>query len=370
MTPDDRRRTFSLVESGVPSPMHRKPNIRTVAKQAGVGVSTVSRFLNGNYVSASARAKIGKVIEDLGYRRSSAARNLSLGRRGCIGVVVDSSQDPWFTRLLAGIEEELSTRDTSLMLASTELTEKYDPSIIFEWIRERRVDGLVIAKSQRRDRPLIAEAVAAELPTVLVAPDEAFNHVQLVRCDNRGAGAAVAKHLVELGHTAIAFAGGPQHSIDSKHRLQGLREELRRQNVPLDSRLVFSCGSWEADAGAGFARTFFGHASTAATAVVFANDSLASGFMRVAHQRGVAMPGELSVVGFNGLPESALLWPSLTSVAQPMREMGRAACRRLFEVIESPGQLQTIEFPMRLIVRESSGAPRASARLRSGTRSS
>ena len=369
MTPEERRLTLSLVESRVPSPTQRKPNIRTVASHAGVAVSTVSRFLNGNYVSAAARAKIAKAIEKLGFRRSSAARNLSLGRRGCIGVIVDSSQDPWFTRLLAGIEDELSTRDTSLMLASTELSGKYDPSIVFEWIRERRVDGLVIAKSERRDRRLIAEAVGAELPTVLVAPDEAFNQVQLVRCDNRGAGAAVAKHLVTLGHTAIAFAGGPEHSIDSKHRLQGLRGELQAQNLRLDSELVFSCGSWEAEAGAEFARTFF-DGSLRATAIVFANDSLASGFMRVAHQRRISIPGALSIVGFDGLPEGALLWPALTTMAQPMREMGSAACRRLFEVIESPGQLQTMEFPMRLIVRESTAAPKALARSRTTARSS
>ena len=81
-------------------------------------------------------------------------------------MVVDSSQDPWFTRLLAGIEEELSQRDCSLMLASTELTGKYDPTIVFEWVREHKVDGLVLAKSQRRDRALIREAVNAQLPTV------------------------------------------------------------------------------------------------------------------------------------------------------------------------------------------------------------
>ena len=363
MNPGEPRRSLALVKSRRPPRVKRKPNIRTVAKHAGVAVSTVSRFLNGHYVSLEARADIGKVIERLGYRPSSAARNLSLGRRGCIGVVVDSSQDPWFMRLLAGVEAELSMRDTSLMLASTELTGTYDPGIVFEWIRERRVDGLVIAKSQRRDRSLIRAALEAELPTVLIAPDEAFNQVQLVRCDNRGAGVAVARHLVELGHRAIAFAGGPQHSIDSKHRLQGMRGELQRLRLPLSPKLVFSCNSWEADAGAEFARRFF-DGCVHATAVVFANDSLASGFMRIAHQRRIAIPEALSIVGFDGLPEAALLWPSLTSVAQPMREMGSAACRRLFEVIESPGQLQTIEFAMRLLVRESTGAPAAAARVR------
>jgi LacI family transcriptional regulator, galactose operon repressor len=342
-------------------PIKRKPNISVVARHAGVAVSTVSRYLNGHYVSAEARARIAASIAELGYSRSSTARNLSLGRRGSIGVVVDSSQDPWFTRLLAGIEEELSQRDCSLMLASTELTGKYDPTIVFEWVREHKVDGLIIAKSQRRDRGLIREAVNMQLPTVLVAPDESAPHVQLVRCDNRTAGVAVARHLVELGHRVVAFAGGPAHSTDSKHRLIGLREGLAEHDIELEPSLTFSCASWEADAGSQFGRTYFEH-ERRASAVVLANDALASGFMRVAHQMGIRIPADLSIVGFDGLPEGERLWPALTSVAQPMRAMGAAACRRLFEVIESPGQVQTIEFPMRLVVRESTAPARTSAR--------
>jgi len=247
------------------------------------------------------------------------------------------------------------------MLASTELTGKYDPTIVFEWVREHKVDGLVVAKSQRRDRGLIREAVTAQLPTVLIAPDETAPHVQLVRCDNRSAGAAVANHLVELGHRMVAFAGGPAHSTDSKHRLTGLRDGLAHHRIDLHPELIFSCGSWEADAGARFAETYF-ERDRAATAVVLANDALASGFMRVAHKAGVRIPGDLSIVGFDGLPEGERLWPALTSVAQPMREMGAAACRRLFEVIETPGQVQTIEFPMRLVIRESTAAVRTAGR--------
>ena len=96
----------------------KKPTIATVAEQAGVAVSTVSRYLNGHYVSAPVQARLSEVIATLGYSRSWTARNLSLGRRGCIGVVVDHSADPWFVQLLTGIEEELANRDTGLMLAS------------------------------------------------------------------------------------------------------------------------------------------------------------------------------------------------------------------------------------------------------------
>jgi DNA-binding LacI/PurR family transcriptional regulator len=339
--------------------MKKKPTITTVAEHAGVAVSTVSRYLNGHYVSQSTKKQISKVIAKLGYSRSSTARNLSLGRQGCIGVVVDSTLDPWFTQLLAGIEEELSTRDISLMLASLELRGHYDADIVFEWVRERRVDGLILAKSQKRERTLVHTAIKAQLPVITVAPDEVVTDVQVIRCNNIAAGAAVADHLADLGHKLIAFAGGPKHSIDSKHRLRGLRDRLSRLGIPLHPRSISVCGSYEAAAGIEFARSLLAK-PLEITALVMGNDALALGFMRVAQQRGIRIPQHLSIVGFDNVPDGALVWPGLTTMAQPMREMGRAACRRLFDMIEAPADLKAIEYPMELIVRESTGAVRDS----------
>jgi LacI family transcriptional regulator len=334
--------------------MTKKPTIAIVARQAGVAVSTVSRYLNGHYVSKPVRARLSEVIATLGYSRSWTARNLSLGRRGCIGVTVDSSQDPWFVQLLTGIEEELSTRDTSLMLCSLELRSTYDPALVFEWIRDRRVDGLIVVKSQRRERSLLHAATEAQLPTVTVVPDEVVTHVQVVRCNNLAGGQAVAHHLADLGHRHVAFAAGPQHATDSKHRLRGLRQGLTARGIRLDPKDVFSCGSWDVEAGSEFAQAFLDQ-PLEVTALVLANDALAFGFMRVAHQRGVRIPQDLSIVGFDGLPLGEVIYPALTTVAQPMREMGRVACRHLFEVMTNPGRLEKIEFPMELVRRESTG---------------
>src|SRR5690242_13911628 len=158
--------------STVRASSRKKPTIRVVAAKAGVAVSTVSRYLNDDSVSPRIKARLSRVIESLGYTPSRTARNLSLGLKGCIGVVVDSIQDPWFTQLLTGMEEELQSRDSSLMLLSLELRDSYDPTIAFEWIQEHRVDGLIIAKCHRRDRPLVDAALDAGLPIVAVAPDE------------------------------------------------------------------------------------------------------------------------------------------------------------------------------------------------------
>ena len=325
-----------------------------VAAQAGVAVSTVSRFLNGHYVSPEVRARLAQVIEELGYSRSWTARNLSLGRRGSIGVVVDSIEDPWFVQVLAGIEEELASRDSSLMLASLELLGRYDPARVFEWIRDHRIDGMVLAKTQRRDRPILHAAAQANIPLVAVAPDERLPDVQVLHCNNIEAGSQVAEHLVDLGHTWVAFAGGPPHSLDSRHRLRGVREGLERRGLKLDPAMIFSCGGWELEAGTTFAQSLLGR-PLPMTAIIFANDALALGFLRVAHERGVRVPQDVSVTGFDGLPLGALSWPSLTTVAQPIRDMGRVACRRLFEAIVQPGSVEQIQFRMTLLPRESSG---------------
>jgi LacI family transcriptional regulator len=334
--------------------MARQPTITTVAEHAGVAVSTVSRYLNGHYVSKSAKGRISKAIDTLGYARSTTARNLSLGRKGSIGVVVDSTLDPWFVQLLAGIEEELSIRDTSLMLASLELRGHYDASLVLQWIREKRVDGIIIAKSQKRERFLLNAAIEKRIPAVTVAPDEAVDHIQVVRCNNIAGGAAVADLLVDLGHRRIAFGGGPEHSTESRNRLRGLRNRLAHLGAPLDSSLVFSCDSWESEAGMELGRSLLAK-PLSITALVTANDALALGFMRVAHQRNVRIPQSLSVVGFDNVPEGALVWPGLTTVAQPMREMGRAACRRLFQTISSESEPEILEYPTELVIRESTG---------------
>jgi LacI family transcriptional regulator len=338
----------------------KKPTIAMVAAQAGVAVSTVSRFLNGHYVSPEVRARLAQVIEALGYSRSWTARNLSLGRRGSIGVVVDSIEDPWFVQVLLGIEEELASRDSSLMLASLELLGRYDPVRVFEWIRDHRIDGMILAKTQRRDRPILHAAAEARLPVVAVAPDERVPDVQVLTCNNVEAGMLIADHLADLGHTRIAFAGGPPHSIDSKHRLRGVREGLARRKLRLDPAMVLSCGGWELEAGTTFAQSLLGR-PLPMTAIVFANDALALGFLRVAHERGVRVPQDVSVTGFDGLPLGALSWPSLTTVSQPIRDMGRVACRRLFEAIALPGSVEQIQFRMTLLPRESSGRAPATA---------
>ena len=197
----------------------------------------------------------------------------------------------------------------------------------------------------------------AQIPTVAIAPDETLTDVTVVRADNIAAGRTLGAHLAELGHARVGFAGGPRVSIESRHRLQGLREELRTRGVQMREEDICFRASYEAEEGAAFAATFLPQ-PTRPTALVLGSDALAIGFIRAAQQRGVHVPDDLSVAAFDGIPEGARSWPGLTTMAQPMRKMGRDACRRLFTAMTTVEERTTVEYSMTLVVRESTGAPR------------
>ena len=283
-----------------------KPTIGAVAERACVAVSTVSRVLNGGYASAAAKRRVERAIRELGYAPSVTARSLVTGRTGCIGVVAHSSQSPWFSQILAGIEQQLAHSSQSVLLASLMLKGRYDASAVSAWIRERRVDGLIFVRYTRREHPLFKAAFRAGLPVVLISPDIAAPASFIVRCKNVEAGRLVAAHLASLGHRKIAFAGGPQDSIDARDRLKGLRAELLEHEVVISDRDVWFGPSYEPEAGIEYAHRFLRRRpQSRPTAVVLGNDAMALGFMRTVLRRGLHIPEHVSVVGFDGIADGA-----------------------------------------------------------------
>src|SRR5687767_2606973 len=198
--------------------MSRRPDIAEVAKHAKVSKSTVSRVINGGYASAEVRARVAKVIAKLGYTPWTTARNFSLGRAGCVGLVMEDTQSEWITQILGGIEEELTMKHISLLVGSLVLRDKYDATTVSSWIRERRVDGLIFARASKRERPLIDAAKKSGIAVALIAPDESFKGVQILRSDNTTAGKEIAEHLYGLGHRRMAYVGGHKESLDARQR--------------------------------------------------------------------------------------------------------------------------------------------------------
>lgn len=342
--------------------MRRRATIAEVAKKARVAVSTVSRVLNGGYVSAEAKLLVESAIGELGYTPSRTARNLKMGKAGCIGVVVETTQGPWFMELLGGIEEELVGRDFSVLLSSLNLRGTFDTTAVSSWIREQRVDGLIFATARKRERALVRAAEAARLPLVFVAPDQNFASGTIIRSRNREAGLEIAAHLLELQHRRIAFVGGPEESVDTQERLRGLTLGLATRAVSLPDKSISFSGSYGPEGGTEFAKKWLEiQRRHAPTAVVLANDSLALGFMLTLQQNGVRIPDEVSVVGFDGTDFGGLVWPRLTSARQQTRGMGIAACKAVLHQIEhgEPSSTAPTEFATELVLRESTGpAPR------------
>jgi DNA-binding LacI/PurR family transcriptional regulator len=346
----------------------RRPTITNVAAEAGVAATTVSRVFNGGYVSAEARARVEKAIKSLGYVPSSTARSLRYGRKGCVGVVVNSVHSPWFMGLLAGIEEELAPGRASLMLASLRMRDVYDAEPVMSWIAERRVDGLIFVRYSRREQPLFAAATEAGILSAFICPDETVGSGFTVRCRNFEAGRALTGHLMDLGHQRIAFIGGPKDSVDTLDRLRGLEAEMASRGVRGKVSSSFAT-SYGPEAVEDAARQFLKQkAGQRPSAVVLGNDVMALAFMRELLRSGVSIPDEVSVTGFDGIEEAARFWPALTTVAQPLHALGAAACRTLLSRIEDPTTdlAMTVEYAMDLVVRESSGPllePRGVGRL-------
>jgi LacI family transcriptional regulator len=348
MTRSSRRRAASSVKD--------KPTIRVVAERAQVAVSTVSRVLNGGYASAAAKGRVQLAIQELGYAPSITAQSLVTGRAGCIGVVSYTARSTWFSLILAGVEEQLVDSRQSVLLASLMLNGRYDSSTVAAWIQERRVDGLIFIRYTRREHALFTAATAVGLPVVLIGPDVKAPASCIVRCNNIDAGRIVAEHLIALGHRKIAFAGGPRESIDTRDRHRGLSQALTDQRIELPEKRVWFGPSYHPEAGVEYAHTFLALPPRARpSAVVMGNDAMAFGFMRAVLQQGVKVPDDVSVVGFDGIPEGGLYWPGLTTVQQPTERMGASGCRALLECMQNPDLERTadVQYGVELVVRES-----------------
>jgi DNA-binding LacI/PurR family transcriptional regulator len=333
--------------------------IAHVAERANVSYSTVSRVMNDGVASPQVRDRVREAAKELGYKPSSIARNFKLGRQGCIGVIVESSVGSWFAQVLSGIEEALAEETGSaLMLGSLVLRAHYDSSVVETWISERRIDGLIFARCTGREGHLVAQASEEQIPMVFVAPDEHFGAGPVFVSGNRRGARDLAQHLLAFGHRRFGFLGGPRDSTDILDRLRGLGEELASRELAIEEANLCFSGNYAPDGAVGFAeRWLTTPRNDAPTAVVCANDALAIAFLRTVLQRGARVPEDLSVVGFDGVPEGALYWPGLTSAQQRSSDLGAAACRTLLRMIEDPPRLPEMrtEMPMDLVVRESSG---------------
>ena len=301
--------------------------IRDVATDTGVSVATVSRALSGNgAVGRATRERIAEAAARLGYQPNDLARSLHGGATGTIAVLVPDITNPFFPELVAGIQAVANERDNLLLLCQT----GEDPATAgreLRHLRRKRVDGVVLVGGLSPDDNL-ASAVEG-LAVVTVDRDTGLPGHWSVRADHRAGGRIAAEHLVELGHERIAHIAGPQHLSVARERLAGYREALAASGIEPDDALVVE-GDFGEVGGHTALRTLL-RRRREFSAVFCSNDLAAVGALRALDEAGFSVPDDVSLVGFDDIHLAGYLRPALTTVRQPIHELGRRAATLLLE---------------------------------------
>ena len=329
--------------------------VTEVAAHAGVSLGTVSNVLNRpDKVSPATRAKVLAAIEELGFVRNEAARQLRAGRSRTIGLIVLDTGNPFFADIAGGVEKTAADAGLSLVLCNSD--EKSDREEHYlSLLEEQRAFGILLVPALH-DSPLTAEIRRRGTPIVLVDRGSAASQCS-VSVDDVVGGKLAAGHLIDRGHRALAFVGGPLGLSQVTDRLKGAKQGLRGSGAKLsviETEMLTVAGGREA--GEQLAAL---PAAKRPTAVFCANDLVALGVLQVMTRHGIRVPDDMAIVGYDDIDFAAAAAVPLTSVRQPRTQLGRTATELLMDEvadIETHHHRQVV-FTPELVVRESS-APR------------
>ncbi len=332
--------------------------ISDVARKAGVSESTVSRVLNGSArVAEQKRRAVEQAIEALGFQPNAFARGLATGRSQAVGVVTQAIDSPFYGEGMRGIERTLQANGYTPIFMSGHWNSDDEERCIRELI-QRRVDGLILFAG-RLGAARIAE-FARQLPIVVTGREVDAPGVFSLAVDDTQGSLIATRHLIELGHQRIAFIGGPRDHPDALARFNGFRAAMNAAGLDCPPRLLMH-GNFTEEGGrqAGERLMAIGEPFTA---VVCANDQTAFGLQLALYRHGLKVPEHVSVVGFDDVAAAAYFIPPLTTVRQPVDQMGDVAAQALLLMIEG-GSPPFAAPALGLIERESTRIlPAASAR--------
>lgn len=327
--------------------------IRDIAKLAGVSVTTVSQILNGkgDRFSKKTQDKIMGLRDKYGYVPNYNARSLILHRSSSmIGILVPSISTPFFSIFIEGVQK-IAQREKMIPLI---FSANRDPALEQNYLKqmvERSIDGLIIASATMTTDTVNKIIGARNIPYILFDQNSAQHGTRVQTDDYRG-GQLAAKHLINLGHRHIAMLKPKELSENFTQRLAGFRNVLSEYDAKLDVREAYlsNQGGYEATASI---------LDTGATAVFTGNDDMAIGVLRGLAERGVKVPEQLSVIGYDGIFLDEYVSPQLTTIQQPIPELGRLAAQMLLDKIRKGKEHEQIQqLPVKLVVRESTGPRR------------
>lgn len=335
--------------------MPRKPtSIKEIARIAGVSHSSVSRALrNSPLVNRDKADRIRRIAEECGYRPSAAARSLVTRRSQTIGVVVTSIADPFVAGVVSGMEDIANERGFSVFLANSGVDPAREIRVVHAF-EERRVDGIIVTAS-RVGALYVPVLEQMQVPIVLLNNQHPSQFAHSVMIANVEASREATRHLVALGHRRIAYIGDRLGFQSDTERFEGFRSALEEAGVPLDPALVVHGDGKPEAARAAMSQLLA--LPNRPTAVFCYNDLTALGALRQIADAGLRVPQDVSLVGFDDLYISQYVEPPLTTVRQPMRQMGNLAMTTLLRLIAGEGICQDIKVPGELIVRRSTAPP-------------
>jgi LacI family transcriptional regulator len=333
--------------------------LRDVASRAGVHPATASRALNPEtriLVSEDTARRVLDAAAALGYRPNPVARSLRTRRSHTVGVLIPDLNNPLFPPIVRGLEDRLAAAGYVALIGNTDSDDERE-RMVFEQMRARHVDGLVLATARLR-HPLLAEASRAEMPVVLInrlAQDYSFPSVSV---DNeRGVRMAVA-HLSALGHRRIAHIAGPQEMSTGLSRYRGFVTAMESGGLQVDGDLIVFAKAFTFEEGVRCARLLL-ERGTGCTAIAAGNDMLAVGCYAALDDAGLSCPDDMSVVGFNDMPFMDRLRPPLTTIRFPHYQVGTEAAQLLLErIAERAGPVKILYLAPELVIRGSTARVR------------
>ncbi len=341
------------------------PSQSDVAKLANVSFMTVSRVINGKEnVKEETRRRVLKAIDELGYYPNAAARALNNNKTDGIGIIIPHAEfmnvAPYFLDLITSLERNIDRMGYHLVFKlPTSLKSASDYSQLY---KERKVDGVIVL-APSVDQWLLKKLITDHVPSVVVYGRDDELDINYIDANNHKGAKSATNHLIKLGHKRIGMVTGSTTLICGRDRISGYLEALEENNLPVDKRLIFY-GDWQPESGVRAFRYFFGLADPP-TAIFCANDHMALGLMRAAQQNRLEIPRDLSLFGYNDIAYSGYLTPPLSTMKQPLDEIGEKAIELLIKTIEEPDRpKEKIMLDTEFIDRESCTFPRKNVHIK------
>ena len=323
-------------------------SIKDIAKAAGVSHSTVSRALaDSPLIAERTRARIHRIAQKRGYAPNAIARGLVMRQTHAIGVVVTSIADPFIADVVRGIERIALDKGYRVFLGTSQDEPAREVNLV-KALREWNVDGVIVASSRMGGQYLsVLEAIGVPIVLINNQGADGGHPIHSIAVDDVHGGEVATRHLIDLGHRAIAYLGGPADRLSNRERLKGYRRALAHAKITFDPALTLT-GNGRVETGEQVVHLL----AQKPTAIFCYNDMTAIGALRALKKAGLQIPRDVSLVGYDDIALAAYTDPPLTTVRQPKEELGSKAMQMLFDLLnETP--VENIKLPGELVVRES-----------------